>query len=224
MADDDQADATEAPGISLSDAERTAGDTDAHPPSYTPVEHEAPEAPPVLVARYLMPSELTAGVKAFRQHWIVLALPGLAVVGGLLVAIIGNAWLYANHDASGLPVHTLWLAWLAGAAWGGWRYAEWRCWWFVITGTRLMVVRGLFKRTVTPLPLKRVRDMELKQSAAGRALGFGTIECESIATDHALHTVSNLPFTVQIWTEIWSLLLPGAARGVKFEGMAEDAW
>lgn len=228
MADDDQgqgqADETAPLGVSISDAERAAGDKDAHPSSYVPVEHEAAELPPALVAKYLMPSELKAGVKAFRQHWIVLALPALAVVGGLLVAIIGNAWLYADHAASSLPVHILWLLWLAGALWAGWRYAEWRCWWFVVTGTRLMTIDGLFRRTVTPLPLKRIRDLELKQSAAGRTLGYGTIECESIATDHALHTIRFLPFTVEIWTMVWALLLPGTARGAKFEGMAEDAW
>jgi membrane protein YdbS with pleckstrin-like domain len=223
MPDDEQDDGSPAGG-SVTDAARAAGAHSYKPASYIAVEAAEAVQPPPMVARYLMASELRAGVIAVRQHWIVLVLPALAVAGGLVLAITVNSWLYENREANVFNVRAVWIAYLILAAWGAWRYYEWRCWWFVVTGGRLMVISGALRRTVTPLPLKRVRDMELKQSPAGRQLGYGTIECESIATDHALHTVSSLPFTVELWSQIWSQLLPGAAQGVKFEGMADDAW
>jgi uncharacterized membrane protein YdbT with pleckstrin-like domain len=213
------------PGVSVADTIRGAGDSDPEPVNYTKVEQEAPPPPPPpAVARYLMGAEIRAGVIAVRQHPIVLALPALVLAGGLLAAIIINAQLYAAHRATIGPVRGIWLAWAAGAAWSAWKYTGWRSRWFVITGTRLMTIGGILVRKVTPLPLKRVRDLELIQPLLGRYLGYGTIECESIATDHALHRVRYLPFTVELWVKIWAQLLPESARGIKFEGIQEDTW
>jgi len=223
MADDDE-DQGQPLGGSVTDAARAAGDHDYKPASYTPVEGWAAPEPPELVARYLMPGELRAGVIAVRQHWIVLVLPALAAGGGLLAAIATNGWLYEDGKASAAAVHTLWITYLCGVLWAAGKYVSWRYRWFVVTGGRLMTVGGVLRRRVTPLPLKRVRDLELQQSALGLQFGYGTIECESIATDHALHTVNYLPFTTEIWTQIWQKLLPSVATGVRFEGMQEDVW
>jgi membrane protein YdbS with pleckstrin-like domain len=222
MSDDDD-DGQAAAGVPFT--EGTPGvAADGERGSHHKVEHDPPDPPPAMVAKYLSPGELRSGVIAVRRHWIVLALPALALVGGFLVAVIVNSVLYADHQASSLPVHVLWILWIAGALWSAWRYANWRVSWFVITGGQLMTIDGLLTQKVTPLPLKRVRDMELKQSPLGKQLGFGTLECESISTDHALHTVQYVPAAIELWRAIWSLLLPDISRGVRFGGMADDPW
>ena len=190
----------------------------------TALEPDRPDVAPRIVDQYLMDSERNKGIIAVRQHWIVLIPPAAAVIGGLIAAVTINTWFYWHGGVDPWQKNLLWIAYTAGIAWSAARYAAWRCWWFVITGGRLMQVSGLVRRTVTPLPLKRIRDLELAQTALGRLLGYGTIECESIATDHALHTIEYLPFTVELWVQIWGQLLPATARGARFEGMRDDPW
>jgi uncharacterized membrane protein YdbT with pleckstrin-like domain len=222
--DPDAAPGTDASGVRY-DGGLTAGD----PHDRHAVQAEPPQPPPRLVAQYLTAQEMKYGVIAVRQHWIVLVPAAAVVVLGLAAAIALNAWLYyripVSLAATRVMIHAEWIAYAIGVLWALLWYASWRVRWFVVTGTKLVGITGLLKRRVTPLPLKRVRDMELIQPALGHLLGYGTLECESIATDHALHTVTHVPFTLDVWDQIWRRLLPNVAAGVGIDNeMPEDPW
>jgi uncharacterized membrane protein YdbT with pleckstrin-like domain len=115
---------------------------------------------------------------------------------------------YESRAAPALLVRAIWIAWLAAAAWSVVQWASWRVTWFVVTSIRLMYITGLFRRRVTPLPLQRLSDLRMHQALPGRKLGFGTLVCESFATDHALHEVTFLPYIQELFNDIWQLRMP----------------
>jgi uncharacterized membrane protein YdbT with pleckstrin-like domain len=167
---------------------------------------------PVQVARYLLPYEKC--LLATRRHPVLLAGPAAAFVLGLLAAIAANGYVYVQgyHPWSAAVVRLIWLAWAGGAAWAAGKWLTWRATWFVVTPARLIYITGLLRRAVTPLPVKRARDVELHQSVAGRQLGYGTLAFESIGTEHALHAVTFVPYPDQVFALVWTRVLSPAAQ------------
>lgn len=165
------------------------------------------DPPPHQVARYLKRGENR--VIATRQHWVQLIPPAMILAGGLGLAIALNVVFYW-HPA---VVHNEWAVIMLGA--GGyfaWRWQEWRAGWFVVTPSRLMTISGVISRKVNMLPLSKLRDLEFSQSVPGRALGYGDFHCDSIATDHALSTVSCLPDAVDLYTRVCELMMPADGK------------
>jgi PH (Pleckstrin Homology) domain-containing protein len=165
----------------------------------------ASEVPP-LVAGFLLPYERQ--VIATRRHPIVLLWPAVVFAGGLAAAVALNGWAYEAGHASPALIHVLWTGWLAGALWAAWKWLGWRQTWFVATSARLMFISGIVSRRVTPLPLQRLSDLRMHQAIGGRKFGWGELICESFATDHALHSVTYLPYIQQLFNEIWLLRMP----------------
>jgi hypothetical protein len=166
---------------------------------------DAAEVPP-LVAGFLLPYERR--VIAVRRHPVILLGPAVVFAGGLAAAVALNGWAYEAGHASPFLIHTLWIAWLAGALWATWKWLDWRMTWFVATSARLMFITGILSRKVTPLPLQRLSDLRMNQAVGGRRFGWGTLVCESFATDHALHSVAYLPYIQSLFNEIWHLRMP----------------
>ena len=94
---------------------------------------------------------------------VVLAIVGLGVLawgvtdGGTLIAAVGAALI------------------LGGAGFAGVRYLFWTNTRYVITSTELYKKRGVVSRDVTQFRLERVQNTSLRQSALGRALGYGDL-------------------------------------------------
>jgi hypothetical protein len=196
-----------APGVSLADLTGLAIVTGGAAPDdrYTGIDLESDDIP-ALVAGFLLPNEVD--VIAVRRHWIVLIPAAAAAVGGLAAAIALNSWAYESGTASLLLVRTIWIGWVAGLGWATLQWARWHVTWFVATSQRLMYITGLFRRRVTPLPLSRLTDCRMEQDVPGRRIGFGTLICESFATDHALHRVTFLPEIQWLFNQIWQLRIP----------------
>lgn len=169
---------------------------------------------PAIVQGFLLPHERQ--VIAVRRHPVVLLPAAVAFLGGLAAAIALNGWAYESGAANPVVVHVLWLAWLAAALWAAWKWLDWHYTWFVATSSRLMFITGVVSRQVTPLPLKRLSDLRMHQAIGGRRFGWGTLICESFATDHALHHVTYLPYVQTLFNEIWLLRIPAEGqRGPK---------
>jgi Bacterial PH domain len=197
-----------APGVPLSDLTDltgVTGDDTPHHDRYTAIDVEPDQIPPV-VAGFLLKTE--HDVIAVRRHPVVLIPAAAVFAGGLAAAIALNSWAYEARAAPVLLVRAIWIAWLVGAAWSVVQWASWRVTWFVVTSIRLMYITGLFRRRVTPLPLQRLSDLRMHQALPGRKLGFGTLVCESFATDHALHNVTFLPEIQWLFNQIWQLRMP----------------
>jgi Bacterial PH domain len=211
-----------APGVSLADLRGLTMVTGSREPDdrYTGIDLDPADVPP-LVARFLLPLE--RDVIAVRRHWIVLIPAAAVAIGGLAAAIALNSWAYESGTASLLLVRVIWFGWLAGLGWAILKWAGWHFTWFVATSQRLMYITGLFRRRVTPLPLSRLTDCRMEQDVPGRRLGFGTLICESFATDHALHEVTFLPEIQWLFNQTWELRLPlPTMPGPKLPGRAGE--
>jgi uncharacterized membrane protein YdbT with pleckstrin-like domain len=170
--------------------------------------HEHEEIPDS-IRRYLIPGEEHA--LAFREHWAALGWQAAVFFAGLAAAIVLNLVVYYHRPvlpAAATWVHVIWLGFLAVACWYACLAAAWHAKWIVITPVRLVVISGILMRKVQPLPMKRVRDMQLERDFPGRILGYGTLRTESLGTDHALSRIDFVPDPDRVYGTIWGILLP----------------
>ena len=167
---------------------------------------------PPEVGRYLKADETK--VIPVRLHQALLLLPAAAAVGGTLLAAALNGWLYEANRATPAAVHTIWILWLAAFGWAAYRWLQWRQTWFVITGHRLMLIecKRLIGRKVSMLPISKLRDVALLQTAPGRVLGYGTLDFASIGTEGALDKVRFLPWPEWLYKEVCDLSMPEPER------------
>lgn len=172
---------------------------------------EGPDVPRI-VRKYLLSDE--QDIIAVQLSRALLLAPGVAATGGLLVAIITNAWLYTLHKAAPDPIYTLWVLWAATLAWAAYRWVEWRQTWFVVTGHRILLVQAqrIIGRKAEQLPIDKMRDLRLTQSAIGRVCGYGTLDFASIGTEKALDLVNFLPYVEWLYREINALRMPDTER------------
>jgi len=163
---------------------------------------------PAQVARFLLPAERRVIIT--RTHWVRI-LPGTIIfAGGLIVAAVINAWLYARGTAPAAVIHPVWWAALAGCAYGTWLHLRWRGTWFVLTGRRAMFIQSFPYRHVEQLPLDKIKggDVKMDQSATGSLLGYGTLDFASFATEEALDRIRYLPGIVGIFNAVNKMILP----------------
>ncbi len=177
------------------------------------VSHDDLATIPRQVDRYLKAGERS--VICTRQTEWTLALPVAAALAGLAAAVAGNVAAY-HHPGT---VHLIWWAYLAVAGWAAYRWLEWRASWFVVTADRLMVISGLVRQRVDMLPYGKLRDVSMSQTVTGRLLNYGTFHCESIGTDHALHTIARIPGPHELYVQVCELTVPATGKlGPKLGG------
>ena len=139
------------------------------------------------VRRYLLPSERP--VITTRRHWVVIVEPVLST--GLGVA--ASTWAAdAIGDRFPFVVNVLLLGTVALVLRLLWKLFEYRRDWFVVTDERLLLTYGLVTRRVAIMPLTKVTDMSYNVTVPGRVLGYGEFVFESAGQDQALHKVSYL--------------------------------
>jgi uncharacterized membrane protein YdbT with pleckstrin-like domain len=159
------------------------------------------ETVPATVYKHLLPHERQ--VITVRFHPAVLIRPVAEVLTGLAVAILVSA---AIAHGNIIVILVIWLAWLVLVARFLINLFLWFESYFVVTTQRLLLVTGIFTRTVNMLPLVKVTDMSFRRSAAGRLLGYGEFIVESAGLDQAMRRIDHLPYPEQLYLEICGLL------------------
>lgn len=169
-------------------------------------------AVPRAIRRYLLPDE--DDIIAVQLSVALLLGPAVAAVGGLLLAIAVNGWLYAIGKAAPGPVYTVWLLWAGALGWAAYRWVEWRQTWFVVTGHRIFLrqAKRVIGVGVSQLPIDKMRDLRLEQTVLGRMFGYGTLDFASIGTEKALDVVNFLPWPDWLYQEINKLKMPDTER------------
>ena len=165
------------------------------------------ETVPATVYRVLLPHEVTA--ITVRFHPAVLIRPVAETLGGL--ALAGLLSTLAHPDGTVLLV--IWLAWLVlviRLLFYIYQYLED---YFVVTSQRLLLAKGVFKKTVNMMPLSKVTDMRFERSPVGRLLGYGTFVVESAGQDQALRTIDHLPYPEQLYLEVCGLIFKDPGSG-----------
>jgi len=212
---------TDEAAIGIGDEESGSADTPAArwhgisaAPATDPLATDDDEnpAPPRAIRRYLLPDE--DDIIAVQLSRALLLAPGAAALGGLVLAVAVNGWLYAIGKAAPGPVYTAWLLWAFALGWAAYRWIEWRQTWFVVTGHRIFLRQAtrIIGVGVTQLPIDKMRDLRLEQTVPGRILGYGTLDFASIGTEKALDVVNFLPWPEWLYQEINKLKMPDTER------------
>ena len=165
------------------------------------------ETVPAAVYRVLLPHERR--VITVRFHPAILIRPVAEALAGLAVAGLLSTLLHL--DSSVLLV--IWLLWLVLVIRLLYRIYEWLEDYFVVTSARLLLAKGVFKKTVNMMPLTKVTDMRFERSPAGRLFGFGTFVVESAGQDQSLRTIEHLPYPEQLYLEVCGLIFKDTGSG-----------
>jgi uncharacterized membrane protein YdbT with pleckstrin-like domain len=168
------------------------------------------------VAKYLLPGEKP--IIATRRHWAVLVLPALKA---LPVLVLGG-WLFLLDPADQVT-STIGLLLLLGAlVYLGLRGAEWWMRHFIVSHRRMLLTSGVFVRTVTLLPRRRITDLTWQGTFFGQILGYGTFRIESAGQHQALAQVTFLPHADVLYRKISELLFPSDSVGLRDDDGAGD--
>jgi uncharacterized membrane protein YdbT with pleckstrin-like domain len=159
------------------------------------------ETVPASVYKHLLPHERQ--VITVRFHPAVLIRPVVEVLGGLAIAILISRTIAHGNDTA---ILITWLAWLVLVGRLLISIFLWLESYFIVTSQRILLMTGIFTRTVNMMPLSKVTDMSFRRSATGRVLGYGEFVVESAGQDQALRTVDHLPYPEQLYLEVCGLI------------------
>jgi uncharacterized membrane protein YdbT with pleckstrin-like domain len=163
------------------------------------------ETVPASVNRYLLPRERQ--VISVHQHPLVLIGPVFLLLIGLALA----GWLSGSvaHGNSTVILVT-WVAWGILLLYIVRQVLAWSVTYFVVTNERMLIVRGVFRRRVSTMPLGRATDISFRRSIMGRLTGYGTFIAETSGQRQPFQSIRYVPYPEQLYLEIFALLL---ARG-----------
>jgi hypothetical protein len=153
---------------------------------------------PASVNRYLLPQERSC--ITVRRHPAVLAGDLILASGGLVAA-------RKLASRPGRP-DIVWGACLLLLLNIARRMTAWPVTYFVVTNERMLLIGGLFSRTVTAMPLDKAMSLKLQRTIAGRLLGYGSLIVVSPDRRQAFRKVRYLPYPEQLYLEISALLSP----------------
>ena len=122
--------------------------------------------------RYLVPGETQ--IHACRRHPMVL----LGAIFLWLIAVAAALALgYLYDRTTGRSMVDLGAGGVALAAtiYAGVRVVQWRSYRYVLTDLRIMIIDGVFARSVSSVPFTKVADSSYRRSLLGRIFGFGEL-------------------------------------------------
>ena len=157
---------------------------------------------PLAVTNYLLPHEKRA--IAVHLH------PGVyASHASLLACSCVAASLITANTSSGIFV--LSIAWgVCGIIlfWLIIRAAAWFGTFFVVTEIRLIFISGLVVPKVITVPLREIRDLELRRSLFGRLIGYGVFIAEPSKHGYKIPKMNYIPYPEQLFLETYGMLFP----------------
>ncbi|HWG64529.1 MAG TPA: PH domain-containing protein [Streptosporangiaceae bacterium] len=157
---------------------------------------------PRRVTDYLQPQEET--VVSVRMHPVAIIGPIVLALASLLVASLLSARVASN----GVALKAIWILWAFPLGYSIWNFLDWQRTTFVITSNRMMLVTGVLSTSVGMLPLAKVTDMRLDQSASGRVLNYAEFVIESAGQDQALRNIPFVPYPRNIYQVILAMTFP----------------
>jgi hypothetical protein len=85
---------------------------------------------------------------------------------------------------------------------------------FIVSPRRMLLTSGIFVRTVTLLPRRRITDLTWQETFFGQLLGYGTFRIESAGQHQALSRVTFLPHADVLYRTISEILFPEDTVGL----------
>jgi uncharacterized membrane protein YdbT with pleckstrin-like domain len=116
-----------------------------------------------------------------HPHWMYFAEPVAALVGIIVVTIVGAVLWDPPQFVALVAVAAL----IAAAIWLFVRYLKWSTTNFVITSDRIIFREGVLAKRGIEIPLERVNNVNFNQSIFERMTGCGDLLIESAGADGA---------------------------------------
>lgn len=123
---------------------------------------------------------LAAGEQPIRrdhQHWFVLLADArygiLAILGGLVLAILGSGLTGPIRDVVGYASLALIVGGVAYFLWQILRYMNEE---YIVTTRRVLQLEGVLNKKSTDSSLEKINDAVLTQGLLGRMFGFGDLD------------------------------------------------
>ena len=133
-------------------------------------------------------------------HWKYMVRPGVVVVLALALSVEAlGAETDRWEELALAAVLVLCLLWL------GTRYLRWATTSFTVTNERLIIRRGILRRSWREILLDRLTDISCRQTLGDRLLGCGDIVLESPGRD-GQEVFPGLPHPLRIQKEIYRLI------------------
>jgi hypothetical protein len=154
---------------------------------------------PFLANRRLLPHERS--VIVLRRHPAVLA----GFLGVLASALAAAGFLTAARRKEAATLRAAWGA--SGIAFflSAIRIYGWLNSYLVVTDIRLLYIKSLAGAKIDAIPLSEIRGINMRRSAWGRLLGYGTLVIKTAGRDEKIHAV---PYPEQLYLDINGRLFP----------------
>jgi uncharacterized membrane protein YdbT with pleckstrin-like domain len=144
---------------------------------------------------YKLLSEDEKVVEHLHPHWITLV---PATLWFLVICAAGGFGIALVHDHTDgttqsvltiiiVVIGIILLCWLTFAPWLQWRTTH-----YVFTSHRVLIRRGILRRTGRDIALQRINDVGFSQSLWDRMVRAGTLTIES-AGEHGQEELNNIP-------------------------------
>jgi uncharacterized membrane protein YdbT with pleckstrin-like domain len=139
-----------------------------------------------------------------HPHWKAAIRPGLLVLLALATMIVAWVMLPQNRGGFlGFGVVTLIMGYY-GIRYGLTPLVVWRCTHYVLTDQRILMQDGVIARERRDLPLNRINDHALTQSALDRLFGSGTLTVDSIGDQPAV--LAAIPHAQHVQSALYELI------------------
>jgi len=157
--------------------------------------------PGVAVRRYLYPTERYRG--EWRRHGIRLAtelavgaVVALLIVRGEELTVGDYVVRLADVPEREFVGGGLWAVWFL------WRWSAWHTARLALTTVRVLLVKGVFVRRVSEIPLAAIAHIDHGQSLLGRVLGYGWFRFAGLGPFHPLWRISDFPGPNTLYLEL----------------------
>jgi hypothetical protein len=164
------------------------------------------ETVPRQAYRFLLPHERPRITVRFHP---------VAFVGPLVAAFLGliAAAVLSFQGLSAHVVEIAWSIWVIVFLYGMLRTLGWFTSFFVVTGERIILIRGFFRSEVATLPLSAAVRLRFRRSVAGRLLGYGQFVIQDAGWGRGQLRVNLLPYAEQLYLEVLGLVFPDREPG-----------
>lgn len=162
-------------------------------------------------------------VMEMRPHWRSLIVPGLILLGSVMV----SSYLASVLDGSGLLVRTMRTIVIASGillilGWSVRPFLQWLSTDYVFTDRRIIVRTGVLRRIGRDMPLSRVNNVTYDKTLVERILNCGTLSVQSAAEQGSL-IIASVPDVEAMQREVYRLFEEDDARRRGVGGLSPES-